>query len=113
MAKIKALIERARHLRHSGDVRLSTIINNPDFARLGVPMASDREALIVKPGPRTGWRCEYFAAETGETTPAFHARLKAIARERGAKTVDLGHPANAKTPSWEREDREGDEEDQL
>jgi hypothetical protein len=47
-----------------------------------VAIASNREALIARPGPGFHAEVDHFAAAPDETTDAFHARLKTIARER-------------------------------
>ena len=84
--KAKSLLTRARRLRRKDDVIFVAIINNPEIGRLGVPMASAREALM---------HGEYYVAEEGESVKDFHQRLRSIARERGCTTVILGDPENA------------------
>jgi hypothetical protein len=84
-AKTTSMLKRARRLRREDDVIFVAIINNPEIGRLGVPMASNREALMSG---------DYYVAGPDETTKDFHARLRMIARERGRSTVILGDPEN-------------------
>jgi len=85
-AKTTSMLKRARRLRRKDDVIFVAIINNPEIGRLGVPMASSREAMMGG---------EYYVAGPDESTDAFHARLRSIARERGCTTAILGDEANA------------------
>jgi hypothetical protein len=85
-AKTRSMLNRARRLRRKDDVIFVAIINNPEIGRLGVPMASAREALM---------HGDYYEALPDETIKDFHARLRSIARERGRTTIILGDPENA------------------
>ena len=76
-----------RHLRHA-DAAIGEHSAKPDgdpeSRRLGLPMASNREAMC---------RDDYFVAAPDESLETFHARLKKIARERGVVVAE-GRLAN-------------------
>jgi hypothetical protein len=91
----KAILARARRLNQEIGPRLITWENNPEVRRLQhlgllrpLSMASAREALIG--------RDHHVALD--ETTEMFHDRLRALAKERGALMVILGHESNAVPP---------------
>ena len=80
----RSLVRRARRLDTVDQVPLIAIAGNPEAVKLRF-LFSDRQAMV-------GDDC--FEALDGEETCAFHARLRRIARERGARTIELGHEAN-------------------
>ena len=80
----RALIRRARRLDAVDRVPLIAIAGDPEAVRLKF-LFSDRQAMVGD---------DRFEALDGEETCAFHDRLQRIARERGAKTIELGHEAN-------------------
>ena len=82
-AKTASMVKRTRRLGREKGPFLVTIINNPEAVRLGI-LKSDREALMGD---------GHYEAAAGETTSAFHARLRKIARERGYTTAILGDPS--------------------
>jgi hypothetical protein len=84
----KSILARASKLRSESEPLRLTIEGNPEWRRLGIRMASDREAMVGG---------DYYVALDSESTKAFHARMKSIARARGGPPfafVFLGHPSN-------------------
>ena len=88
----KTMLAKARQLNREVGPILLTIEGDPEVRKLQYlgllpqgAMASAREAMIGD---------AYYAADAGETTGDFHARLKQVARERGTLMILLGHKSN-------------------
>jgi hypothetical protein len=86
-AKTRSLLARARWLNHKDGPIFLTIVGDPECVRLGLPMASNREAMIGE---------DHFEAAPDEPVESFHERMRNIAQERGARMVMLGHPENVR-----------------
>jgi hypothetical protein len=86
-ARSKSLLARARRLNRQYGVILLTIEGDPEIRKLGLGlrMASNRQAMIGQ---------DHFEAHPDEPVKAFHARLRKIAQDRGARMVMLDHPSN-------------------
>jgi hypothetical protein len=97
-SRSKPILARASRLGQDVGPLLIVIENNPEPRRLGIPMASNREATLGG---------DHYQALDSESTKTFHARLRAIARERGARMVILGHESNIEPLQEARFDREG------
>ena len=89
-AKTASMVKRTRRLGREKGPLLVQIAGNPEALRLGI-LKSDREALMA---PN-----EHFIAAPDESTPAFHKRLKSIAKARGVNVVILGDESNADAPA--------------
>jgi hypothetical protein len=88
-SKSQSLLAIARRLNRSEGPIFLTIENNPEVQKLRLLMASNRQAMIGR---------DHYEAAPDETTEAFHARLRKLAKARGAWMVQLGHPSNALRP---------------
>jgi hypothetical protein len=88
----KSLLARARKLNRQDGPLFLTIENDPEARRLGLPMASDREALIGE---------DRHQAAPDESTKDFHARLRKLVCDRGKPYgfIILGHPSNIEPPT--------------
>jgi hypothetical protein len=86
-SRSKSLLARARRLNHKDGPIFLTIVGDPECVRLGLPMASNREAIIGE---------DHFEAASDEPVESFHERMRNIAQERGARVVMLGHPENVR-----------------
>jgi hypothetical protein len=78
-----------RQMRRQTGPIFMVMVGDPEVRRLKdmgqlapLAMVSDREGMIGR---------DYYAAAPDETTEAFHARLKQIARECDAFFIMLGH----------------------
>jgi hypothetical protein len=93
----RAILTRARRLNGSSRP-VVMLFNNPEVRRLqwlgqlpADAMMSERECMIAT---------EVFAAEPGEPTEAFHARMCRTARERGVGLISMGYEPPAPAPAY-------------
>jgi hypothetical protein len=81
-----ALAKRLKRERQARDLApVILIVGDPEPARLGYDLSSERMALIECNGG-----AEVFEAGPMESTRAFHDRLVTVARARGERIVSLG-----------------------
>ena len=85
--------ERATASHGQDGVLLVAVGNNPEAARLNLPMLSPREAILGG---------EHFVPRQPPSTTG-----RSLAKARGSKIVVLGHPSNARDPDADAKEANG------